>query len=113
MEDNSKLIEALFEKTTDYAKVSYEVFKLKTLDKASDIVSSIVQNTIVFVFIGLFLIFVNLGIAFWLGEILNKTYYGFFAVAAFYMVVAVVIHFIMHKSLKRLIYNYMVKLIFK
>jgi hypothetical protein len=109
MEDNAKLIESLLERATEYIKTSYELVKLKVLDKASDVVSSLVPNAVVFVLIASFLLFFNLALAFWLGEILGKTYYGFFVVAAFYGIIAFVLHFLMHKWLKKKVCNYIIK----
>jgi phosphoglycerol transferase MdoB-like AlkP superfamily enzyme len=109
MEDNTKLIETLIEKATDYGKTSFELAKLKTLNKTSDIASSLIPHSIVFVFFASFLIFVNFGLAFWLGEILGNTYYGLFIIAAFYLIAALVLHFFFHKRIKTLIWNFIIK----
>jgi len=42
MESNAKLIEALLEKVSDYGVTSFELVKLKALDKTSDAVSSLI-----------------------------------------------------------------------
>ena len=97
MEDNTKLIESLLERVAEYGKTSYELVKLKALDKSSDVVSSLIPHSVVFVLIASFMLFFNLGLAFWLGEILGKICFGFFVVAAFYVVTAIVLHFFMHK----------------
>ena len=109
MEDNAKLIESLLERVTDYGKTTFELVKLKALDKTSDVVSSFIPHSVVFVLIALFMLFVNLGLAFWFGEILGKTFYGFFAVAAFYGLIGLIIHLFMHKWLKKLVSNYIIK----
>jgi hypothetical protein len=109
MEDNTKLIESLLERALDYGKTSYELVKLKALDKTTDVVSTAVPHIVVFILILLFLLFFNLGLAFWLGEILGKIYFGFFAIAAFYAIAALVLHFVMHKRLKVIIGNIFVK----
>jgi len=109
MEDNAKLIETLFEKATDYGKTSFELVKLKAIDKTSDIVSSVIPHSAVIVLLTLFMLFLNLGIAFWLGEILGKIFFGFFIVAGFYILVGIVLHFFMHNWLKNLIYDYFIK----
>jgi hypothetical protein len=109
MEDNAKLIEELLERVTDYSKTSYELVKLKALDKTSDMVSSFIPNSFVFVLISSFMFFLNFGLAFWLGEILGKTYYGFIVIAGFYGIVGIVIRVFMHKWLKRNINNYIIK----
>jgi hypothetical protein len=109
MEDNVKLIEALLEKAVDYGKTTYELEKLKALDKSSDVASSLIPHTAVFVLIASFLLFINFGLAIWLGEILGRIFYGFFVVGAFYAVISVVIRFLMYKWLKKIIRNYIIK----
>jgi hypothetical protein len=113
MDDNSELLESLLDRATEYGKTSYELVKLKALDKTTDIISSVIPHSVVFVLIASFLLFLNLGIAFWLGEILGKIFYGFFAVAAFYVLAGIIIHFFMHKRLKRIISNYFIQQILK
>ncbi len=109
MEDNAKLIESLLERATEFGKTSYEIVKLKTIDKTSDFVSSLIPHSVVIIILTTFILFLNFGLAFWIGEIMGKVFYGFFIVAAFYALTALIIHFFMHKCLKKLIYNYIIK----
>jgi hypothetical protein len=102
---DTKLLEELLEKTTDYGKTSYELVKLKALDKTSDVVSSFIPHTLVFILVSSFMLFFNLGLAFWLGGILGNISYGFFVIAAFYGIVGVVVHFFMHNWLKKVVCN--------
>jgi hypothetical protein len=113
MEDNTKLIESLLEKATDYGKTSFELLKLRTLDKTSDVVSSLIPHSVVFVLMASFMFFFNMGLAFWIGEILGKTFYGFFVVAAFYGILGIVMHLFMNKWLKKKIYNFIIKQVLK
>jgi len=105
MEDISNMVENLFERTESYVKTSLELFKLKIVDKISDVVSTTISSLIIIPIIILFLIFLSIGIALWLGEMLNKMYYGFFIVAAFYAVAGIVSYFFMKKSIKNRINN--------
>jgi membrane protein implicated in regulation of membrane protease activity len=59
------------------------------------------------------MLFLNLGIAFWLGGILGNIYYGFFVVAAFYGLTALVLRLFMHKWLKKCVGNYIVRKVLK
>jgi hypothetical protein len=113
MEDSAKLLESLLERAEDYGKTSLELAKLKTIDKTADIVSSLVPISVVILLTASFLLFLNLGLAFWLGEVLGKPYYGFFIIAGFYLVVAVIIHFLLNNWIKRLVGNYFVKHVLK
>ncbi|MBI5539463.1 MAG: phage holin family protein [Bacteroidia bacterium] len=109
MEDNAKLVETLLKKATEYAKTSYELAKLKALDKISDISSILIVNSSVMLFFASFLIFLNFGISFWLGEILGKIYYGFFVVAAFYVLIGIILQIFFNKCLKKRIRNFIIK----
>ena len=113
MNDNEKLIESLLEKTVEYGNTSLQLFKLKALDKTSDVASSFLPQSVVFFFIASLLFFFSMGLAFWLGEILGNNSYGFFIVAAFYGLLGLVIHFFMHNWLKRVICNYIIKQVLK
>lgn len=113
MEDSKKLLETLVDRVTDYGKTSYELVKLQAVDKSSDVISSVIPHTVVLILVASFLVFFNLGLAFWLGEILGKIFYGFFIVAGFYILVGMVLHFFMHKPLKEMIRNYVIKQLLK
>ena len=113
MEDTTKLMESLLERAVEYGKTTFELTKLKALDKTSDVISTTIPHTAVIILIGSFLLFFNLGLSFWLGEILGNIYFGFFVVAAFYGVSAIVLHFFMHKWLKKHIGNYFIKQVLK
>jgi hypothetical protein len=113
MEDNVNIFEALYERAVDYVKTSFELNKLKAIEKTTDVVSSFIPHTIVFVLISFFVLSLNLGLAFWLGDILDNVAYGFFIVAGFYCITGIIIHFFFHERLKRFFGNYVLKLLFK
>lgn len=113
MENKINIIEGLMEKLTDYSETTIELVKLKTLDKTSDIASSFLPRAIVMLVFIAFLLFLSLGVALYLGEILHRIFYGFFVVAAFYGIVAVVVQLFFRKQLKKYFGNYVVKKMFK
>lgn len=113
MTDNVNMFEALYEKAVDYAKTSFELNKLKAIEKTADVVSSFIPHTVVFVLISFFVLSLNLGMAYWIGDMLGKAAYGFFIVAGFYCIAGLITHFIFHERLKRFFGNYFIKLLFK
>ena len=90
MDEQSGLIESLIEKGEQYGKTTIELLKLKTLDKSADVASNLVSWLIVVIFAVLFFLILNIGIALWIGELLGKSYYGFFAVSGFYLLLALI-----------------------
>lgn len=113
MDENAKLIDSLLEKTTEFVKSHIELAKLRAIDKIADVVSPFVPQIIVFIMVVIFFVFFNLGIALWLGDILNNSFYGFFIVAGFYALIAAIIHFFFSKTIKRNFANNLVKQILK
>jgi hypothetical protein len=113
MEENANLLELLLERATDYGKTSVELVKLKALDKTADLVASIIPFSVFILLLSAFLLFLNLGIAFWLGEILGKVFYGFFIVATFYIITGLIIRVFLDKWIKRLVGDYFIKRILK
>lgn len=113
MEENAKVIETILERSAEYGKATFELVKLKALDKTTDVVSSLFPDSIVFILAVIFMFFLNFGLALWLGEILGKVFYGFFAVAAFYGILGIVMRLLMHKWLKKVAGNYFIKQVLK
>jgi hypothetical protein len=113
MEDHNNMIESLLERATEYGRTSFELIKLKALDRTADVVSTCVTHSVVIVFFLSFMLFLNLGLALWIGEISGKIYYGFFVVAGLYAIGGVFIHLVMHKWIKKLVYNNFIKQVLK
>jgi len=113
MENNKNIFESLIESTTDYGHLSYDLMKLKTLDKASDITSTFITYAVILIIIAASLLFINLGLALWLGEILGKIYLGFFAVAIINGLFGIIFHQFLYKQMRKLICDYIIKEILK
>jgi len=113
MEEQEDALESLLNRAEQYGKSSLELIKLKTLDISSDVVSSVIPHSVVLLLVSSFLLFFNLGLALWLGEIFGRSFYGFFTVAAFYILIGIVLHFFMHRRIKRIIRNYFINQMLK
>ncbi len=94
MDQDSKTssIESLFKKTGDYVETRIDLMKLQAVNKTSEVTSSLVSNIVIAILGIMMLIFLNIGIAFYLGEVLGKVHYGFFIVSGFYLLLAVLLY---------------------
>ena len=101
METPAQAIEGLFEKIEAYSVSSFEVSKLKTLETATLVVSSLLSRLAVMVVFMLFVLFVNIGIAFYLGDLLGRYYIGFLIVSGFYFIAGIVLHFFLYRWIKK------------
>jgi phosphoglycerol transferase MdoB-like AlkP superfamily enzyme len=105
MKQQENLIESLIEKGEQYGKTTLELIKLKALDKSADVTSTLVSWLIVVVLIVLFFLILNIGIALWIGELIGKAYLGFFAVAGFYGLLALILGVFREKLVKKPVNN--------
>jgi ABC-type dipeptide/oligopeptide/nickel transport system permease component len=105
METVKGLIKTLIEQVGDYSKTTLELTKLKTLYTSSQVITSLVSRLSVIIMVSLFALILSIGIAFYLGEILGKNYYGFFIVSAFYLLSALILHFFLAHWIKKPISN--------
>jgi hypothetical protein len=109
MEHPKELIEILIEKGEEYGKTTLELMKLKTIDKSSDMVSTLVSWFVVAVFAVLFFTFINIAIALWLGQILENSSCGFFIVAGFYALLTLIFAIFRRQLLKKPLNEIIVK----
>jgi len=101
METPASQLESLFEKAETFGITTYELSKLKALETTVKVVTSLVSRMAVIAMVAIFLFILSTGMAFWLGELLGRIYYGFFVVAGFYMLVILVLHFFLHKWIRK------------
>src|SRR5687768_9734786 len=109
MENQPSALEALLEKVKSYVETRIDLIKLKAVDKASTIVSTVVARIVIVVLVFFFIFLLNIGIALFLGDLLGKSYYGFFIVAGFYGITGLVLYLGKDKILKRPVSDAVIK----
>ncbi|MCF8303665.1 MAG: phage holin family protein [Bacteroidales bacterium] len=80
----------LAESVKVYLTLRLNLFKLSFIEKASRIISLSWTFTVVAVFFSLFLGFLSIAGALWLGDLLNNTPLGFLIIAGFYLLLFVI-----------------------
>lgn len=113
MENNKVLIETLMVKATDYSTTSFKLVKLKALDKTTDVVSSFIPHAVVMLVVSTCVLFVNLALALWIGRYYSDAFLGFLIVAAFYALLGLILHFLLHNWFKRIVADYIIKLVLR
>ncbi|MEA4840867.1 MAG: phage holin family protein [Bacteroidales bacterium] len=113
MNDMIQLFELLWKRAVDYGKTNMELIKLRLLNSVLDLFSSLIPPVILFFIVGFFLLFLSFGLALWLSEILGNVYLGFLIVAIIYGIAAMIVHLFLHKRIKKVVSDYIIKQIFK
>jgi hypothetical protein len=111
METKTNLLEPLLEKAEAYSTTSFEIIKLKALDKTAGVTSALISRSLFTIIISIFALTINIAIALWLGELLGKVYYGFLVVAACYALAAIIL-LVIHPLIKKSINNAIIKQLF-
>jgi hypothetical protein len=109
MDNQSSTIETLIDRAKSYAETRLDLLKLKTIDKSSSLLSLIVSMFIVILIVFFAFIFLSIGLAILLGKCLGELYYGFFILAAIYLIAGLVLFSLRDKLLKTPIANSMIK----
>jgi hypothetical protein len=109
MESEPNKIEPLFKKVGEYLETRMELFKLKATDKSADIVSELASRLVLIIFLSIVVILLNIGIALFLGDLLGKSYYGFFVLTGFYGLSAAVFYSFRNKWIKKPVSDSIIK----
>jgi uncharacterized protein YqhQ len=107
MQNNVTQLESLLAHAEQYNKTSLELLKLKSVDKTADVASSILSSLLMGTVLTVFALILTLAISFWLGDLLGKTYYGFFLVALVYGIIGLVV-FLRYPFIKVRLNNFII-----
>ena len=105
MEKQANSFESLFERAGEYFETRLDLLKLKSVDKSSDVASSLIGGLTIILIISFAIIIASIGLALWIGERAGKSYYGFFIVAGFYIFIALIGYLLRKRFLKSPIAN--------
>lgn len=101
MEEENPGLDGLLNKSKKYIDTNIELYKLIALEKSTVVISSLVYRLIIFTIITISTVLFNIGIAYWLGEMLGHVSYGFFIVTGFYLILALLFYLFKDQLVKR------------
>jgi len=108
MEEKNKL-EKMFTDIKDYAETRFDIVVLNAQDKATHVISSMASAVILGTLGFFILLFLSVGAAWSLGEYLHSPSIGFFSIAGFYLLVALILYLNREKWIKMPIINSIIK----
>ena len=108
--DNSitETIEQLFEKAEAYGKTTIKLGKHLALYGSADVISDLAVKLVIFSVVASSILFANIGLSLYLGEVLGKQYLGFLAVGVFYLIVAVLAYIFKNACIKNPVSKYVI-----
>ncbi len=113
MNENPSIIDTLIERVKEFTLSYLELTRLKAINRLTQVFAVTFPDALIAVLGLTFLLFLNLSVAFVVGDVLGKTYLGFLVVSGFYLLLSLVLHFLMRGWLRRIAGNYLVRKIFR
>ncbi len=92
MNDDKTPIGRILTEIRGYSKTKIELLELYAIEKFTNIISSLTAELLVTLIVISFISLINIGAALWIGELLCKSYYGFFVVGSFYILISIVFY---------------------
>lgn len=113
MEEQHSDIDNLLSDAGDFIHTRTNLWKLKAIESLSDVSGELVSGLGLIV-IGSFVgIIFSIGLALLIGEWLGKSYYGFFAMGGFYLIIALIVYARRGQWLKATFSNMLIRKILK
>ncbi|MBK0383414.1 phage holin family protein [Pedobacter sp. SD-b] len=103
----------LYNKIKDYVTTVIELNKLKVINSVVTQVGSLVSIVVFLIVCLFFLVFLSIGISVYLCRVLDSDFAGYFIVALFYLIVALMILIGRNKIIAYPLANKLVKIIFE
>ncbi len=113
MQSTIKHIEDFVSKAGDLAETKAELWKLGAAGKISETVSSLMSVIATAMLIGLAVITLSFGVAFWIGSEMGELSYGFFIVGGFYLLIGLLVFVFRRDWIKKPINNLVINKIIK
>ncbi len=108
MENNTTTIEKLLEKAGNYSKTTLELYKYEAVYKSADLFSNLAVKLAITIVVVLFLLFISIGLAYFLGEYLGEVYYGFGIVGLGYLFIAILLYIFKEEWIKTPVSNFII-----
>jgi len=109
MENKPINVEELFQKLKDYADTRLDLLKLKSINRVSGFVSSIFTLVVLVLILFAVLFCISIGLALVIGAWVGQAYWGFFIVAALYLIIGLVLYSARDKIIKTPVSNKLIK----
>jgi hypothetical protein len=113
MKDLKIKAETLTDHVAEYMETYFALNVLKATDKAAGIASSSITGILIAVFGFFFLLFLSIGLGYWIGQQLDNMLAGFSIVAGFYAVLTILVLALNKKVFSPFLKNMIIKITYE
>lgn len=113
MQEEPTDIDILLSDAGDFIETRTALWKLKTIESLADVSGELVAGLAMIGVACFVVLLFSIGVALWIGELLGKSYYGFFVMGGFYTIVALILLVKRERLLKDTFSNMLIRKILK
>ena len=99
--------------SSDYLETLYKLNVVRATKKASNIASGVVNSVLIFFISLCILLFLSMAAAWWIGDVLDSPALGFLSVAAFYILLVILLVALRKKVISPFIKNSLISKIYE
>ena len=113
MADLKNKADELIDHAGEYVETYYKLGILKLVEKSSAAGSKIIASLLVAILLIFFLLFLGMGLSWWIGTLLESIVAGYFIVAGFYLLIVFCVLMMRKKIIDPFIRNFLVRKIYE
>jgi hypothetical protein len=113
MSEPQQDIDMLLTEAGDYLESKASLFKLRTVETTTDLVSTLVSGLGLFCILGLVIVTFSIGAALLIGDWLGKNFYGFFIIGGVYVIAGLICYVFRDRWLKEPVSNILIRKMLK
>jgi hypothetical protein len=91
IEERKEMLEELFERVEKYIKINIQIYKLRAVEVMAEAASTIMANILIAIIATLFFMLLNVGLAIWIGSLLESSSHGYFILSGFYLLILIIL----------------------
>jgi small-conductance mechanosensitive channel len=103
----------LMDHAGDYIETYYKLGLLKVTEKSTAAGSAIIAALLLAILSIFFILFIGLGLAWWIGDMLDSIIAGYFIVAGIYLLIIICVIMMRKKMIDPFLRNFLVKKIYE
>jgi hypothetical protein len=109
----SKALSGLVSSVRNYILIHINLLKLELMEKSARIISLTIASFFLIMLMMLFLLFISLAAAMWIGQIVEHPALGYLIIAGFYLVVAIIFFTFRRKLFLGLVIKHLSEIFFE
>jgi len=111
MEEKGK-IHKLVDSAGNYIESSIDILKLQTADRISKILASVISDCLMIMVVFMCILFVSLGLAFFLADMIGSTYAGFMMTGGIYLLIGFILLMMKSNGMEKFFRNRIIQKMF-